>query len=966
MALPHDDWLRLKEVFAGARALPRERRPAYLAEACGDNEALRQEVESLLSSNEHAKSFLETPAAAQVQDAFAAINLEGQRIGSYQIEARIGAGGMGEVYRARDTKLNRHVAIKVRLPAVANDPDRLARFSREAQLLAALNHPNIAQIHGLEDAGGLHALVMELVEGPTLADRIARGAIPIDEALPMATQIAEALEAAHEQGIIHRDLKPANIKVREDGTVKVLDFGLAKALDPTSGAAEDAMTSPGPGVPATEAGVILGTAAYMSPEQARGRPVDKRTDIWAFGCVLYESLAGRPVFAGKTMSDLLAAVLTTDPDWTTLPEETPAPIRKLLRRCLEKDRKRRLDSAADARLEIDDVLAAPPGEASVVTRPRSTWQKWSIAAAVLIVVMISAAAAVTILRQPAAYPMHFAIPVIGEVSQLALSSDGRLLVFVTPDETTGKNILSVQAIGQQQATPLAGTEGASYPFWSPDAAYVGFFANGNLMKVRSSGGPAQTIVPVTLTARGASWGSKNVIVYSQRAGGPLWRVNADGSSPSILTERLLTTDERSHRWPMFLPDGDRFLFWAGNFSKDGATNGIYLSSLSKHQKDFLVAARSNPGFAQPGYVFYVDEQGRLRMQPFDPDTGHVTGDGRVIASAVGFQPSLYYGAFAVSAGGTVVTNPSSAVSQSVLTWYDRGGKELGVVGGPATIYNPALSPDGQQLAADIADPKASNVDVWTFDLRAGTSGRFTFGALEEATPVWAPDGGRIAYGSSDTGMEVKITSRLEEERIVAERPGTRTLNMGGGLVSPNSWSRDGKYVVTRIDGMGREPSHLALFKIGGQTFLPMLPSKGNQANGQISPDGKWLAYATDESGGWNVYATTFPGAAGKWQVSFGGGNEPRWRDDGKEMFYLDANGMLTAVSISAGSTFSSGTPQPLFRVRPRPPISNTDVFSYDVTKDGSRFIVNRYVKPSSIPPLDILLNATAAAAESKD
>ena len=281
------------------------------------------------------------------------------------------------------------------------------------------------------------------------------------------------------------------------------------------------------------------------------------------------------------------------------------------------------------------------------------------------------------------------------------------------------------------------------------------------------------------------------------------------------------------------------------------------------------------------------------------------------------------------------------------------------------IYNPSLSPDGQQLAADIADPKASNVDVWTFDLRAGTSRRFTFGALEETTPVWAPDGGRIAYGSSDTGMEVKTTSGFEEERILAQRPATR-LSLGGGLVSPNSWSRDGKYVVTRIDGMGREPSHLALFKIGDQKPVRMLTGKGNQSNGQISPDGKWLAYASDESGGWNIYATTFPSAAGKWQVSVGGGTEPRWRDDGKEMFYLDAKGMLTAVSISAGSTFSSGTPQPLFRVRPRPPISNTDLFSYDVSKDGSRFIVNRYVKPSSVPPLDILLNATAAAAESRD
>jgi serine/threonine protein kinase len=398
VTLPREAWPRLKELFEGARALALDARAAYLAAACGRDEALRQEVETLLASHDRATSFLETPAVL-FDDAMSTKSLEGQWIGVYQLSARIGTGGMGEVYRARDTKLNRHVAIKVLLRAVANDPDRLARFSREAQLLAALNHPHIAQIHGLEDAGGLHALVMELVEGPTLADRIARGAIPIDEALPMATEIAEALEAAHEQGIIHRDLKPANIKVREDGTVKVLDFGLAKALDSTSGAAEDAMTSPGPGVRATEAGVILGTAAYMSPEQARGRPVDKRTDIWAFGCVLYEMLTGRPVFAGKTMSDLLAAVLTTDPDWTTLPEETPAPIRKLLRRCLEKDRKRRLDSAADARLEIDDVLAAPPGEASVVTRPRQTWQKWSIAAAVLIVGLSRLAP--TIPRQPA-------------------------------------------------------------------------------------------------------------------------------------------------------------------------------------------------------------------------------------------------------------------------------------------------------------------------------------------------------------------------------------------------------------------------------------------------------------------------------------------------------------------------------------------------------------------------------------
>jgi Tol biopolymer transport system component len=363
-------------------------------------------------------------------------------------------------------------------------------------------------------------------------------------------------------------------------------------------------------------------------------------------------------------------------------------------------------------------------------------------------------------------------------------------------------------------------------------------------------------------------------------------------------------------------------------------------------------------------LFFVDGKGRLEMQAFDPDTGRVTGDLRVIADAVGFQPASYFGAFAVSAGGTVVVNPASAVAQSVLTWYDRAGKELGSVGSPASIYNPSLSPDGQRLAADITDPKASNMDVWTFDMRAGTSGRFTFGPLEEATPVWAPDGNRLAYGSSDSGMEVKSTTGLERERLVAERPVPR-LALGGGLVSPNSWAPNGEYVVTKIDGARQEPSYLALLKIGERTLSRMLPSTGNQTNGQISPDGKWLAYATDDSGGWNIFVTTFPGAAGKWQVSVGGGTEPRWRGDGKEIFYLDTKGMLMAVPVGPGPTFSTGTAQPLFRVRPRAPISNTDLFSYDASKDGSRFIVNRYVKPSSVPPLDIVLNATAPAPQAR-
>ena len=958
MTVAPDDWLRAKDLFASARALPAADRDAYLAAACGSNDVLRREVESLLAADARANSFLESPAMLRNDGSTQAapLTIEGRRLGAYQVQTLLGAGGMGEVYRARDTKLQRDVAVKFLPHAFTSDPERLSRFEREARTLAALNHPNIAAIYGFEEAEGLRFLILELVDGPTLADRLADGPLPVPEALIAARQIAEALAAAHEKGIVHRDLKPANIKLTLDGSVKVLDFGLAKVA-----AADTALDlTHTPTIDHTREGAIVGTVSYMSPEQASGKPADRRSDLWAFGVVLFEMLTARSVFAGETTSHVLAAVLTAEPDWTTLPAETPAPIRKLLRRCLEKDRKRRLESAADARLEIDDVLTAP-AEAGAVVRQQPLWQKWVTAASVLTAVIISVAAAVTYRRPPAVRPMHFAIPVSSEVTQLAISSDGKFLALVTPDETTGKNILSVQAIGDQHAVPLAGTEGASYPFWSPDSQYVGFFAEGRIMKVRAAGGPVQLIVPVTMTARGASWGSRNVIVYSQRAGGPLWRVNADGTGASVLTEALLTDEERSHRWPMFLPDGDRFLFWAGNFATEDVRSGIYLSSLSARQKTFLVEARSNPGFAQDGYVFFVDGKGRLGMQAFDPDTGRVTGDLRVIADAVGFQPASYFGAFAVSAGGTVVVNPTSAVSQSVLTWYDRAGNELGTVGSPASIYNPSLSRDGERLAADITDPKTANMDVWTFDLRAGTFGRFTFGPLEEATPVWAPDGNRLAYGSGDSGMEVKSTTGLEKERVMAGRPVPR-LALGGGLVSPNSWSPNGEYVVTKIDGARQEPSYLALLKIGEPTFSRMLPGTGNQTTGQISPDGKWLAYATDDSGGWNVFVTTFPGAAGKWQVSFGGGTEPRWRGNGKEVFYLDTKGMLMAVPVvGSGPMFSSGTAQPLFRVRTRAPISNTDVFSYDVSKDGSRFIMNRYVKPSSVPPLDILLNATASA-----
>ena len=463
MALRHDDWPRLKEVFTGARALPAERCAAYLAEACGDNEALRQEVESLLASNERAKSFLETPAA--VEDAFAAQNLEGQRIGVYQIETRIGAGGMGEVYKALDTKLNRQVAIKVLLPAVANDPDRLARFGREAHVLASLNDPHIAQIHGLEDAG-VRALVMELVEGPTLADRIMEGAIPIDEALAIAKQIADALAAAHEQGIIHRDLKPANVKVRPDGVVKVLDFGLAKAVDSTSRDRVDAMRLPAPGVLVSAAGVIVGTVAYMSPEQARGHAVDRRADLWAFGAVLYEMLTGRTAFPGETASDTIVAILEREPDWGALPADVPASVRTLIRRCLAKDRRHGIADISVARFVLEDPARAAPITAAVAS-PRSQWRRMALPSSTWLVGVALAVAAVWFAtRAPIALPRvsrflitppnAAALTVSGLYRDLALTPDGRRLIYVGANGAS----LFVRTLDQLDATSVPGFNAA--------------------------------------------------------------------------------------------------------------------------------------------------------------------------------------------------------------------------------------------------------------------------------------------------------------------------------------------------------------------------------------------------------------------------------------------------------------------------------------------------------------------------
>jgi len=907
----------------------------------------------------------------------------GNRLGSYEILSPLGAGGMGEVYRARDTKLGREVALKVLPAAFAQDADRMARFQREAQVLASLNHPNIASIYGLEESGSTRALVMELVEGPTLAERIAgahpltrpssggspspqgRGAggegvrpspLPLDETLTIAKQIAEALEFAHERGIIHRDLKPANVKVTHDGAVKVLDFGLAKALS-TEDSGTNISNSPTISIAATQAGMILGTAAYMSPEQAKGKSVDRRADIWSFGCVLYEMLTGRKTFEGETTSDILAAVIRAEPDWNELPQSTPPSIRKLLRRCLQKDPKQRLRDIGDARIAIEETMSgedfvAPVSAPAAGGDRRSPLQRalpWALVAVFLIAALVT----IFLLRQtqhPAAR-MQFGIPVQSEVGNLALSSDGKMLAYVARDDASGENMLYVQPVGAQKVSLLPGTEGASYPFWSPDDAFVGFFSSGKLKKVPIAEGSPQVITNAAF-GRGASWSSRGIIIYAPAASGPLWQVNADGANQAPLTDKLLGKIEVSHRWPIFLPDGDHFLFWGGNFSNraNDTTSGVYMSSLAGKEKKFIVPAHSNPEYAN-GHLYYLDDKRRLLAVFFDPSHAQISGEPNVVADHVDYQTSVMWGAFAVGGNDTLIYNTSGGTSLSALTWFDRTGKDLGRVGEPGVIFNPAISPSGDRIVADISDVKADAVNIWILNPNRNVGSRFSFDVSEDASGIWSRDETMIAYrATSDVvHLEVKNATGLQPPRRVAIAAPQEEL-------LPNSWTPDDQQILCTYQSSTGD-THLVLVDASTGEMKSFLGTKASITNGQISTDGKWVAYASNESGDWEIYVTTFPGTQGKWQVSRGGGTEPRWSGDNKEIFYIDAKGVLISVPVSAEGGFSAGAPTPLFPIRARAPVSSTDLFTYDVAKDGKRFLVNRYVKPEHIEPLTVVLNA---------
>ena len=854
----------------------------------------------------------------------------GRKLGAYEVIAKIGEGGMGEVYHARDATLNRDVALKILPESFALDPDRLARFKREAQVLASVNHPNIGAIFGFEESNGAHALVLELVEGPTLADRIASGALALDEALPVARQIADALEAAHAQGIVHRDLKPANIKVRPDGTVKVLDFGLAKALAdehaPAGATQSPTMTSPA----LTQLGIILGTAAYMSPEQARGRPVDKRSDIWAFGAVLYEMLTGKRAFDGDDISYTLANILKSEPDWTALPKDTPAAVGRVLRRCLEKDPKRRTHDICDARLDLEEkdlaVVAMP-----VVARPRLL--NLERVAWALLVASLAGALAYSLGRKPAAPPVvRFQIEPpangyfgsstgVGQAdgtSGGSLSPDGTQLAFVAterPDRTQ----LWVRRLDSFTARPLPGAANALLPFWSPDSRWLGFFADGKVKRIDTVDGSIQTIVDAPGLPRGGAWGSRDVIVFGSGTPSKLARVSSRGGEVTVL-------DIGYGRWPFFLPDGRHFLYTG--LSTGSSSLGILVGSIDAPsgpgiEPRSLVAAESNGAFAPPDVLLFMRGE-RLMQQRFDPDRLEVSGEATPVAEQVFYNAGGARGDFSVSATG-VLAYRSGTNRRSQFAWFDRTGKMLETVGAPGNYRTADLSPDGQRLAyADV-----NLRDIWILDLSRQTASRFTSDPGTETAPVWFPDGNKIAYRSDFGG--------LFEKDLAGSGTG-RLLLKASGVNGPDQVSSDGKWILNFLVTPGGNRDVYVLPTSGDPKPQVIVQTPFPDVEPQFSPDVRWLAYASSENGRYEVYVQAFPSTGRRWQVSSAGGHQPLWRADGRELFFVSDEKKFYAVDVSEkDGIFQYGVPQFLFDMRAN--VFNTRN-SYIPNRDGTRFLVN--------------------------
>jgi Tol biopolymer transport system component len=895
----------------------------------------------------------------------------GSRLGPYEILAPLGAGGMGEVYRARDTRLEREVAVKV-LPAhLSSSEEMRQRFEREARAISQLSHPHICALYDVGSHEGVEYLVMELLEGEMLADRLAKGPLPLEQTLRHGVEIADALDRAHRQGIVHRDLKPGNVMLTKSG-VKLLDFGLAKVM--TSGRPLDAagreqaaaaqhstagisltavptvMGSPN----LTQEGTILGTFQYMAPEQLEGREADSRSDIFAFGAVLYEMATGRKAFEGKSQASLISAIMKEEPvPVSAVQPMSPPAFDHVVKTCLAKDPEGRWQSAHDIAGELQ-WIAQGGTQAAAAAAPSRKRERiaWGVTGAVV----LAAGALVTLLSGRRSEPRQVLqasiLPPEGWsfsflTGPMALSPDGKQIAFVAR-KADGKRSLWVRAL-DGIAREIPGTDDASYPFWSPDSRFVALQADGMVKKVASAGGFPEKVTPNSI-GRGGSWNRDGVILASRLLRGTILRFPAGGGDPAPATERDRKRGEFQHTFPFFLPDGKHFLFSVVGSSRLTQTVEIFLQALDAKEKVLLVTANSNAVYAPPGYLLFC-QGSDLVAQSFDAASRRLTGDHRVVAQNVRREGIDNVGMFSVSETGLLVYEPGGVVGLSQLTLLDRGGKQIAAVSVPGNYWTPHLSHDGRRVAAEVIDPLSRSRDIWLFDVSgAAPPKRFTFDPAEEYTPVWSPDDRTIVFTSAQDA-EYRV-SRKAVEGSGTEEP--LWISSGGGLTTATDWSSDGRRIALNHAEPGK-PAGLWIVDVAAKTAkaFPGVPEAAR--DGEFSPDGRWIAYMSDESGRPEVYVRGLSAPGGPWQISTAGGRQPRWRSDGGELFYVAPDAKLMSVPVKPGSAFAPGAPQPLFETRLR----QTVIAQYDVSPDGRSFLMNVVQDEPSVP-ITLIQNWTKA------
>ena len=871
----------------------------------------------------------------------------GTRLGPYQILAPLGAGGMGEVYRARDSRLDRDVAIKVLPASVASDASLRQRLEREAKAVSRLSHPHICTLHDIGQQEGTDFLVMELLDGETLEQRLIRGPLPPDQVVRYGAQIADALAKAHKLGIVHRDLKPGNIMLTKSGA-KLMDFGLAKASDRAPlAAALTEMTAEQSKL--TVEGMIVGTFQYMAPEQLEGKEADARTDIFALGAVLFEMATGKPAFSGRSRASLIASILTTDPPpMSQVQPMAPPALERVVRQCLAKDPDERWQSASDLARELkwiaDRGSQTAASTAVPVPPPKIGHLGW-IAALASTVLFLAAAFGWWKASHRVEPAMYFNAAVPFAAADLAISPDGKTIAIVAYSSQVNDSAIWTYEVGSQQTHLLEGTQGAAYPFWSPDGKYLGFFGDGKLKKIEVTGGHAQ-IISAAPNGRGGSWNRDGVIIFSPNSLHGIQRVPAAGGTPVDVTTIDSSRSETSHRWPVFLPDGKHFLYMAANFAGKTDANAVFVGSIDSDEKRFVVNAGANAAYVAPGYLLYLRDR-TLVSQAFDTRHFTLSGEQRVLSDDVLFFSQVYRAVFDASPS-LLTTQTGKAVNLSELGWFDRNGKALQKVGAAAWYYNVQISPEGQRVAVDQTDPDGRNTDIYVHDLTRDAVTRLTFEPSLDQSAVWSPDGRKILFSSNRSGHFC-----IYRKNADGTGPAELVLDRGVQLLNPWDWSRDGNYALFR------EGDDLAYLSWADNSVKTLTPTNLALRGARFSPDGRWFAYASNESGSMEVYVSTFPEANGKWQVSTSGGQEPRWRQDGKELFYVSPDGKMMSVPIVGGSSFEAGAPVALFTTHRRQHISSQDVFSYDVSHDGQKFLIVTSVDQAQVTPLSILLNWTS-------